>query len=233
MRWMPLLACLMFGSTAMAEMPLPSFRQQLGLQAWFEVNAKIDKASSLLATVDAQGANGDTLAEANGLLHEAIGHAAAYQQNVAESSGLAYLQGLAWRLLKDDRKAQAAYRKSIALDPQAADAWHDLGEILIARADWRAADEAFGHVTEILDTGPQAWRGPLRQAEIAAHERDVERFEKQMREALRRGYRMQWIRDEPQWHVFFHDPALHDTVEGFVRFYGSRELALELQANPP
>lgn len=226
----PVLGALLtlLSAPAAAERPLPSLRDELGIEAWYEVNAHIDEAGRLRTEQDPER-NPERAAEleaqADAQLRKAIARATAFRQTVAETSGLAYLEGLAWRLLGDDAKAEAAWRRSIALDPEGAvDAWHDLGELLISRQAWADADDAFGHVTRGVTSGPQAWRGPLRQAEVAGWQGDPKGLEDHLQEALRRGYRMQWLSGLPQWRAFYADPRLHDVVGRYARVYGGRDL---------
>jgi len=227
-RLLPLLLALSAPLPAAAELPLPSYEKQLGLRAWHRVNQHLERGVRLRAEASPQR-DPERLAElereADASLRKAIAEAEAFRKTVTDTSGIAYLEGLAWRLLDEPDKAQAAWRRSIELDPQGAtDAWHDLGELLITRQEWAEADACFAQVTEHLDTGPHAWRGPLRQAEVAAWQGDAQAMEKHLHQALRRGFRMDTIRGEPQWQTFYADPRLHDTVEKMVLVYGDRSL---------
>ena len=211
-----------------AEVPLPSYERELGLEAWHRINALIERGVRLRADVMPTRSpehNAELQAKADASFREAIAEIEAFRAVVTDTSGLAYLEGLAWRLLDEPDRAEAAWRHSVELDPEGAlDAWHDLGELLIARGAWDEADAAFQHVTDHLDAGPHAWRGPLRQAEVAGWRGDAEGLEKHLHEALRRGFRLDGIRGEPQWATFLGDPRLRDTVVRIIKIYGDRSL---------
>ena len=213
---------------AAAEIPLPSYRDRLAVEAWYGVNGHILEASRIRADIDSDDPVGERRAldrQADDKLREAIRAADTFADQVTPTSGLAYLTGLCWRLLGDDTKAEAAYRRSIELDPTGAtDAWYDLGEILLARADWAGADHAFAQVSSGLTSGPEAWRGPLRRADVAGRQSDAAGFETHVHEALRRGFRMEQVRTLDQWRDYYADPRLRDTVVKLVQVYGSRDL---------
>lgn len=218
---------------ATAEIPLPSYRERLAVEAWYAVNGHITQAARIRSDID----EGDTPAERRTLdrqaddeLRKAIQAADTFAAQVTPTSGLAYLTGLSWRLLRDDQKAEAAYRRSIELDPEGAvDAWYDLGEILLRRGDWAGADAAFERVSAGLTSGPESWRGPLRRADVAARKGDTVAFEVHVHEALRRGFRMDQVRTLDQWRDYYADERLRGTIEKLVQVYGSRDLIDDLR----
>lgn len=228
MRLLPLLLGLLLSPAASAELPLPDYGQALGIRAWHRVNGHLERGVRL-RTEAAPHRDPARVAElereADAAFHTALDEIHAFRTTVRDTSGLAYLEGLAWRLLHDPAKAEAAFRHSIELDPDGAvDAWHDLGELLMTREAWPEADRCFAEVTEHLDTGPHAWRGPLRQSEVAAWQGDAEGMERHLQEALRRGFRMDYIRGEPQWRQFYADPRTRGVVEKMVTVYGDQSL---------
>jgi tetratricopeptide (TPR) repeat protein len=231
------LAWTLSAAPAAAEIPLPSYRDRLAVEAWHAVNGHIAEAGRIRLDIDPSdppAEQREVRRQAEAQLRLAIAGADAFAKQVTPTSGLAYLTGLAWRLLGDDTRAEAAYRRSIELDPNGAtDAWYDLGEVLITREDWAGADHAFKQVSAGLTTGPEAWRGPIRRAEIAAWQGDPEAFEAHVEEALRRGFRMDQIRMQPQWRTFYADERLKETIEKLVQVYGSRDLLLDLGAPAP
>ena len=229
MRTLSLLAALLLApSLASAEVPLPSYEKRLGIAAWYRVNEHIDRGRRLQSQQSPQLSpenQAELKREAEAAFRAAIDEAEAFRTTVTDTSGVAYLEGLAWRYLEQPTRAEAAWRRSIDLDPAGAvDAWHDLGELMLPRQQWDEADACFAKVTEHLTTGQEAWRGPLRQAEVAAWKGDAERMEQHLHEALRRGFNLNFIRHQPQWRTFYADPRLHDTVEKMVLVYGDRSL---------
>ena len=233
---LPLLCLLAVPTVAQAEIPLPSYEARLGTRAWHAVDRHFERGVSLRADAAARrdpALRRELEAEADAAFRKAIEEATAYRQTVRDTSGLAYLEGLSWRMLDEPTKAEAAYRRSIELDPEGAtDAWHDLGELLMTQEEWAEADAAFAHVTAQITDGPHAWQGPLRQAEVAAWQGDAAGLEKHLHEALRRGFKMDTIRGQPQWSSFYGDPRLHDTVEKMVRVYGDPSLLPALGPGP-
>jgi tetratricopeptide (TPR) repeat protein len=225
------------GAPALAERPLPSYRTALGLEAWHEVDRHLEAAARLRASLDPDGdpeVRRADAAEARDELHAAIATAQAFEETVTETSGLAYLTGLAWQQLGEDRRAEAAWRRSIRLDPQGAvDAWHDLGMLLAAREAWDEADEAFAQVALHRTTGPQAWLGPLRRAEVAGYQGDADALESHLEEALRRGFHVGWMRGQPQWRTFHADPRTHEAVDKVLRIYGDPDLRRDVATPPP
>ncbi|MFK7929021.1 MAG: tetratricopeptide repeat protein [Myxococcota bacterium] len=213
---------------ASAEVPLPSFETHQGIEAWLAVNAHIERASSIRAQADPDRSPqraAELRRTADAELRLAVDTASAYETQVRPTSGLAYLKGLSWRLLEEPERAKVEWQRSIELDPVGAiDAYHDLGELLMTQKDWTGAEAAFKKVSEGVPDGPQAWRGPLRLAEVAAWQGDKRGLETWLTEALRRGYQMTWIKNEPQWKVFYADERLRRTVEKMVVVYGERSL---------
>jgi hypothetical protein len=57
-------------------------------------------------------------------------------------------------------------------------------------------------------------------AEVAGAQRDVQAFEANIREALRRGFSLQQISGQPHWKLFYQDEVLRDSVQKLVRVYG-------------
>lgn len=221
-------AALGLAGPAAAEVPPPPFDKHLGIQAWLDANQHIEAAGRLRAQRDPDRnatRAADLERQAQAELRTGLTKIAAYEAQVQPTSGLAYLKGLAHRLLHDDKAAETAWRRSIALDPTGAiDAHHDLGELLLSQQRWDEADASFAQVTAAITTGPQAWRGPLRQAEVAGWKGDRRALEAHLTEALRRGLNLTYLRPEPQWRTFLATPELHRTVEKMLLIYGSREL---------
>jgi len=208
---------------ARAEVPLPSYRVKLGVEAWLQVNAILEEGRALRLAGEP-----DSVVFAR--YQAAIQVARRFESQVAATSGLAYLEGLAYRLLGQEQAAEAEYRRSIQLDPSGAvDAWYDLGEILQSRGEWAEADRAFGEVARLFPTGPESWRGPLRRAEVAAWQGDPRRFETHLLEALRRGYRLERVQGEPQWRSFYADTRMRPTLERMILGYGDRRILDQLR----
>lgn len=200
---------------ASASMPLPDYRDALVQAAWYEVNGLIDAAC-----VDRPvhlGCHPEPLAEA-------IEKATAFQAQVTRDARLEYLVGLAHRSGGDDQAAERSFRAAVELDVDRADAWHDLGELMLAQGRYDEANTAFEHVARLVDDGPRAWLGPWRLAEVAAHRKDPDAFEAHMRRALERGFTFRTIRGLPAWKGFLADPTMRPSVEKLITVYGTPDV---------
>lgn len=197
---------LLLAALALSSVPPPSFEEHLGLRAWHRVDALVEA----------------------GRYEEAIAEADSFQQTVVPTAGLHYLVGLSWRRLHDDQRAETALLASVALDPDYVAPWYDLGEIWLVAGRWSDAERAWKRVSELVPAGAHCELGPLRLAEVAAHQRDATAFETHLREALHRGFHFRSIRAEPQWRDFYADPMLRDSVAKMVTVYGDPALLDDL-----
>lgn len=205
----PLLV-LFVAQPALAERPPPSFRDALVVERWHEVDDRITAACS-----DVQASGCDAAR-----LREAIEHAEAFQATVTEDARLRYLQGLAWRLSGDLPAAERSLRRALALDADRADAWLELGAVLMTTERFDEAEASFLEVTARVDDSPAAWIGWVKAGEAAAWQGADDRFEAHLKEALRRGFTFEQIAGEPVWRGFYARPALGDRIEKLVRVYG-------------
>ena len=216
---------------AQAEVPLPSYRDAMARSAWYKVNELIEHANHLASEELSNVPSGKEVTLSPRVSEkylEALQVAEAFESQVMETSGLAYLRGLTWRQMGDLKKAENHYRRSIALDKTAPDAWYDLGEILFIREQYPEARQCFEEVSLLLTTGPNAWRGPIRVAEVAGYQGDVASFEANIREALRRGFSLHQIGNQKQWKTFYQDDRLRDSVQKLVRVYGDPSILKSL-----
>lgn len=195
-----------------AEMPPPDYDRVLARAAWVEVNRIIEESCTFDPMQRAFACTSD--------LDHAIQRAEAFQRQIFQDAGLAYLIGLAHKYAGRDDAAARAYREALKLEPDRAEAWYDLGEILLARQELEEAERAFTHVSELIDHGDKAWLGPWRLAEVAAHRGDPDTFERHIREALRRGFSFRTIMGLPNWRAFYANPALRDSIDKLVTVYG-------------
>ncbi len=207
---MHFLLALFLSLPAAAEMPLPSYKEELATAAWVEVN---------------------TLVEV-GRYDEAIARADKYQKNVAADAGLEYLIGFSYRMKSEFEPAELHLRKAVEMDPTRKDAWSDLGEILLAAERYDEAREAFVKVDELLTRGRYAWIGPFRLGELAAHQHRPEEFEEHIREALRRGFSFRTIEQDPNWKKFYADPTMRNSLEKLITVYGDVKILDSLRAEP-
>lgn len=199
MTWLVLLLLL---APARADMPLPSYRDAVGEQAWHEVNVLVE----------------------SGRYRQAIERAREFQSVVAETAGLEYLVGLSYIFLDEPRQAEIHLQRSIALDATYPAPWSDLGEIYLSQGRYDEARACFEQVAALHSTGPGSATGPRRLAEVAAHQHRPEAFERHLREALRRGFSFRDVAGLPNWQKFYADPVMHDSVVKMITVYGTREV---------
>lgn len=186
---------------AYAETPLPSYRDALVHQAWVEANDLLEA----------------------GHPEEAAAKAEKFEAWVEPDGGLEYLVGLSWRIRGDVPQAKDHYQRALTLDPSLAEGWYDLGEIELSEGSYPDARDAFMHVADLVQTGPHAYLGPQRLAEVAAHQHDADAFELAMREALRRGFSFTSIAGLPNWRGFYADPAMRDSVDKMITVFGDTD----------
>lgn len=208
---------------ALAEKPLPSYREELARERWHEVNALLERGCGWQRLLSA-------VVCAEGVTDAAVARADAFQEVLFRDAGLEYLAGLALRYAGDDAGARARYRSAVALDPERVEAWYDLGEIALKEGRLDEAEDAFGRVADLLPGGERAWIGPWRLAEVAATRGDAVAFEREIKRALQRGFSFRSIAGLPNWRAFYADPALRDTLDKLLTVYGDPEIRDSLRA---
>lgn len=211
-------------AAAFAEIPLPSYRDELVDQRWEEVNGLLTEGCA----VDRY-----PVMCKEGTVDRAIAHAEAFQRSVVRAASLEYLAGLANRYGGRDDEAIRRYQAAIALDANRADAWYDLGEIWMSRGDTAEARRAFEQVRTLRSEGELAWFGPWRLAEVSALEHDPVGLELNIKDALRKGFSFRQIAGQENWRGFYADPALTDTLDKLLTVYADPGVRESLRAAPP
>jgi tetratricopeptide (TPR) repeat protein len=207
---------------AHAEVPLPSYREDLALARWHNINSQIESACE-------PSPSSPALICSEVMLDKAIEDAHTFQTTLFPDARIEYLIGLSHRYAGRTEKAVAHYKRAVAQDPERQDAWHDLGETYLSQGRYDEARVAFEHVSALVSSGSHSWIGPWRLGEIAAHQNDPDTFEEHMREALRRGFSFNQIRGLANWRDFYANPALHDSIEKLVTVYGDPDLLHSLE----
>jgi tetratricopeptide (TPR) repeat protein len=214
---------------AQADLPLPDYRDELIVAAWIELDQRITQACTWPRGSAGVGA---PLSCEPAALDRAIAHAEDFLTEVTEDGRIHYLIGLAHRHAGRLAEAERALRRATTLSPERTEAWFDLGELLSQRGAWPEARAAFTRVTTLLPTGPTAWLGWLQLAQVSAHQKDAEAFERDVREALRHGFTFRLIEGQPAWVGFYADPALHDTLDRLIRYYADEAVLNSLKPSP-
>lgn len=212
----------LLASAAVAAPPLPTYEQVLARDAWRRVNARLEAGCRV------DPAQGGVVCEP-GVTDGVLGAVDAFSATLFPDGPLAYLGGLAARYAGDAAEAERRYRAALALDPTLVEAWYDLGELLLASGRGDEARRAFTEVSTRVTTGPTAWLGPWRLAEVAADGHDAATFEAELQEALRRGFTFRQIAGLPNWRAYYADPALHDTLRGLLVVYADPAIEASLR----
>lgn len=218
---------LLLAWNAAAELPLPSYKEEIVVAAWYDIDRRITR-SCTWQKHDQPGV-GTPLRCDTDALREAVTRADHVIAHISDDARLHYLKGLAWRYADDSDKAEAAYKAALTRDDSRAEAWLDLGELLASQRRWEEAEDAFTRVTELLPAGPGAWFGWLQRAQVAAHLGKAEAFESHLREALRHGFSFRTITGQPAWKAFYADPQMQASVERLISIYGSTEILESLR----
>lgn len=200
---------------ARAEVPLPSYEEELIRARWEQVDALL-RAECTTDRFPVRCTPGAT--------ERAVGWIDSFERTVARDAGLEYLAGLALRYDGQDAAAAGRFDAAVALDPDRADAWYDLGEIRLAQGRTADARRAFTEVARLRPTGTLSWLGPWRLAEVAATEHDAAAFERHLEAALRLGFSFQSVAGLENWRRFYADPALRDTLDKLLTVYASPEV---------
>lgn len=201
----------LFATLALAEMPLPSWREVLIVEEWYKINHFIEEERYA----------------------PALARAEAVRASIAEDPRILYLVGLAHRSAGRPREAEAAWERAVSLDPTREDAWYDLGELAFGEGRYAEADGYYAQVEAQVTEGPLAAVAPRRRAECAGLRGDAAGFETHLRTALRRGFSLREIMGDPTWSALAADPALQSSVEKMVTVYGDSSVLRTLTPPDP
>jgi cytochrome c-type biogenesis protein CcmH/NrfG len=224
MWWLPL-----FMSVAHAEVPLPSYREELVVAAWLEIDALITDACQW---PEGTAGIGVPLACSEKRLDKAIQVAQDFVDHVTPDGRIHYLMGLAARHAGRLEQTERSLRTAVELSPDRKEAWLELGEMRMQRKAYDEAREAFERVAELLPEGPGAWVGWFQLAQLDAHQRRPDLFEQHIRRALRHGFSFRTIEGQPAWQAFYADPVMHDVLDRLVSYYADPEVVESLKTQP-
>lgn len=215
--------------TAAAEVPLPSYREQLAREVWSHIDARLERGCAFQPH-----AGGVVCAE--GVTDAVVEQASAFRRHVFDDAGIAYLQGLAHRYAGEERRARTAWIRATELDPEYRAAWYDLGELHLVAGRYADAEAAFRRVADLAQDTPMPWLGYQRLAEVAALRQDPAAFESNVKLALERGFSFRQVVEWPNWQAFAADPVLRDTLAKLLTVYATDDVRRQLlpdQDAPP
>ena len=216
-RGLILLALLAVQATAAhAGVPLPDWREEVIVATWERLDAQITEACSW---PEGSAGVGRPLGCDEAKLDRAIAWGRQVLRDVANDGRIHYLIGLAERHAGRADKAEQALREATTLSPDRAEAWADLGDLLVARKAWDEADAAIRQVIRLNPEGPAAWYGWLQLAQVAGWRQQPGPFEDAVREAIRLGFSLRTVTGNAAWKGFYADPVMRPTVERVVGTY--------------
>ena len=202
----------------------------LGL-LWSGASAEVpppDYRTALLERIEHET---DRLLE-NGEPEQALAHVHRFRTQVTDDPRLAYEEALVLRHLERPKRAAKLLNEAIEGDPELAAAWYDLGEIRLIQGKLDEAQAAFVQATVLTEFHPHGWAGPYRLAEIAAFRGEADDFERQLEEALRRGFSFQrTVSGDARWAEFMKNPELASILRRLTTVYGE-ESVLESWRSP-
>lgn len=218
------------GLVARAEPPLPSYREELVVAAWEDLDRAITDAC---VWPRGQEGLGVPLSCEPARLDEVILRASLFLDRVVPDGRIRYLVGLAHRHKGELHQAQLAFRDAVRLSPDRAEAWFDLGELLAGQQDWDGARAAFEEVTRLVPEGTRSWPGWFQLAQVDAAQRRPEALEVHLRSALRHGFSFRLVTQNPAWRRFYADPELRPVLERLVSVYAEPEVRKALEQPLP
>jgi len=152
--------------------------------------------------------------------------ASRWERTIGPDGRLAYEVALAWRLGGNEEKARRGYDRAIKLAPELGEAWHDRGEMRLNDGDLDGAEADFH---EVIRLRPEHWVGYWRLADIAARRGDHKAFESRLIEALRRGFTVRTVVEDPRWRDYLADPRLGPVLRKLVVVYQDESLLEEME----
>jgi tetratricopeptide (TPR) repeat protein len=153
-----------------------------------------------------------------------------WMRTFGPSARVTYELGLAWRLAGDDARAEKHLDEACRLDPDLAAARYDRGEVRLAAGRLVAAREDFEAVARLE---PEAWPGWFRLAELDGRAGDTRAFEEHLLRALRAGFSVRAVANDPTWRSFVTNPAVGATFARLVRVYQGDDVLEALGASAP
>jgi tetratricopeptide (TPR) repeat protein len=208
-----------------AEAPLPDWREETLVAAWIAFDEAIDAACTWPHGED--GPPGPCDARK---LAQVIADAQAFLAQVADDPRIRYLVGLAQRHAGRADEAIVTLRAVVAVAPDRAEAWSDLGELLLARGDAAGAADASRQVIRLHEHGDLAWLGWFQLAQAEGTRGDVAAFDAALQEALRQGMPPGLLVGQPIWRRFWRDARLQPSLDRLLRLHEADAVIEALRA---
>lgn len=181
-------------SFALAELPVPNYRDTLAEAAGAEV-------------VRIREREGAEAAEAAGRR---------WMKTMGESPRVLYEIGLGYRLSGEEERSLALLDQAVELDPTFAAARYDRGEVRLLAGDLEGAEADF---LAVVAAQPTAWPGWFRLSDVSARRGDASAFEKRLLTAFRYGFSASMVATDPTWRGFLADERIGPVLRRLVGVY--------------
>ena len=161
---------------------------------------------------------------------EAVKRAKAFQEDVTVGGRISYELAFAYRALGEISASHRALEDAVDLNPALSFAWYDLGELALLDDDRRQAERAFAEAARLR---PDHWAGFFRLAELAAADGDAQRFDALLAKAIRNGFDLRTVADDPRWKAWYADATLGEPLRRYLTVYWRDEVRRTFEAPAP
>ncbi len=160
---------------------------------------------------------------------EAVALVERFEATVEPLALLSYEAGYAFNRLGKPDKALAHYTAAIERDPHLASARYDRGEIYLGLSRWREAQSDFEAVVRLR---PGHWAGHFRMAHLAGVAGDSLALERHLTRAIRTGFDLRVVVDDPTWRGWVQDPELGAVLRKIIILYMDESLLRDMGFQP-
>ncbi|MEL6346064.1 MAG: tetratricopeptide repeat protein [Myxococcota bacterium] len=175
-----------------------------------------------------QAASGQVQAlAARNQIDEALDFGDRFLRHVAPAAVVHYEMGLIHNLSGQEEQALQRYDQAIELDPDLAAARYDRGELLLKMGD---VERATADLEAAARLAPEHWVVHFRLAELAGQRADADALEDHLIEAIRYGFDLQVLLQDPTWRAWGDHPELGPAITGVIVVYGTDAQLQQLRA---
>ena len=164
-----------------------------------------------------------------GRYREAIQVGGRIQRAVDRFSLVSYEIGYAHYQLGELDAAVRHYDSALVRDPNLTMALYDRGEIHLREGRIESATRDF---LLVVEHAPNHWAGHFRLAHLAGLEADAESFERYLMGAIRVGFDLDTVINDPDWMGFTRVPTIRPVLRKIIVLYGDDQLLQWLGENP-
>lgn len=161
-----------------------------------------------------------------GRFDETVAAAERFEDRLWPAAPVHYELALALRGLGKERKSRAAYDRTIELDPDYAPARYDRGELRLIEGDNQGAREDFDAAAR---QRPDHWAVHFRLAQLSGREGDTDGLETHLTDAIRHGFDLRVLLDDPEWRGWAKDPDRGPVIARLITVFGDERILEELR----